>query len=155
MAILNKINVSGTTYDINDERLTENAGTIQTSENLAVGGKITGGEIVETMTGYSYSGTEEATMVYVSICKNGNKLTMVLFGTYTSDGVDADIGLGYFDIPASVGAQPKNAVADILKGSNTRVFVNIKELDTASLSSGSTYIFRIEATFLLSENLID
>ena len=47
MAILNKINVSGTTYDINDERLTENAGTIEASKNLALDGNFTANSIIE------------------------------------------------------------------------------------------------------------
>ena len=111
MAILNKINVSGTTYDINDQRLAENAGTIETSENLAVAAKITGNEIVENMNGYSavMATIENLTInpIYIGVVKNGNKITFCCALELTrTDTVAADSSvLVGFNIPSAVGSK--------------------------------------------------
>ena len=47
--------------------------------------KITGNEIVETMTGYTFTsqGGEDNEIAFASVCKNGNKITFVIAGKYT------------------------------------------------------------------------
>ena len=92
MAILNKINVSGTTYDINDERLTENAGTIETSKNLALNGNFTANSIIENMSNI-YSAVLDSiqsqitfSKVYVGCVKTGNKITFAIAGKITRTG---------------------------------------------------------------------
>ena len=79
--------------------------------SLDADGLITGGEIVEKMSGYSFSLQETSgvtiTPIYAGAVKNGNKLTLVFAGnlTITSDDYGKYIYLGVFGIPSSVGAK--------------------------------------------------
>ena len=81
--------------------------------NLHVDGKISGGEIVEDMDGYSFvklTGIENITIdyIYAGAVKNGNKLTLTLFVRLTRTG---DVpnnylpNIGRFIIPSSIGAK--------------------------------------------------
>ena len=79
--------------------------------SLSAEGKISGGEIVENMEGYSYTPESEPDystleLDYVGVCKNGNKITFALAGsiTFTSAGISAGgTGIGTFTIPSSIG----------------------------------------------------
>lgn len=145
-------------------------------------GPITAPSIIENMSGYSWvlnpniSGAN-IEMIYVGVCKNGNKLTFALFGKITNTSAD-DIYLGNFYIPedirqdlytyvvegANVLAQqslqffktsglsnlPTAATVEFVKVP-AGVFVNIRKL--SQLTVGVEYTFRIEQTFLLNDNL--
>lgn len=150
-------------------------GDLNVSGNLAVTGKITGGEIVENMTGYSYE-RQDGDIAYAGCVKNGNKITFALFGSLTtgetlpSPGV---YGLGIFRFPASVGVKlipnankviyegtqglikgrysaPVNGIFALSKDNDAQFHV---VLMATGLAVSSTYSFRLELTFLLSDNL--
>lgn len=79
------------------------------SGNLAVNGKITGNEIVENMSGYSFAKASETAnitreFVYAGIVKNGNKLTLVvaLNITRTDTFSASNVKLGEFTLPSDV-----------------------------------------------------
>lgn len=132
---------------------------------------ITGDEIIEKMSGYSFdkkSSTADTTLeyVYAGAVKNGNKLTLVLALNITKI-QDEQLYIGDFIIPATVGANlyPVNiggydylsynvangtdAFIYVVKISNTTIRV---VAITNNLSVGKHYS-RIELTYLLSENL--
>ena len=184
MAILNKINVSGTTYDINDERLAENAGTIEASKNLALNGNLTANSIVENMSGYTYyKSTYDSAWndVYCGVVKTGNKITFVIFG-YIEKSADtpAAATLAAITMPSEIGEKlypyTIDTVSDLLV-QNSILFTDTTDLDSnfegaylvrkhsnsqlnfsirglSQLTNGKTYAFRLECTFLLSDNLI-
>ena len=148
--------------------------------DLPVVGTITGGEIIENMSGYSFntgSLDTEATLDYVGVVKTGNKITFVIAGSFTfasTASVGAYKNLGMFVIPADIGAKlypniPTDRIGPtpmmissgvqssqvhmgfISKYSNTSIVVYFSP--QSSITAG-TYYFRYEQTFLLSENLI-
>ena len=149
--------------------------------SLDATGLITGGEIVEKMSGYSFdrigSGLTNWTPIYVSAVKNGNKITFVIFGTYNAESPTAQ-SLGYFNIPSSVADKLypyplgidtrvldtkltnfysgltsfKNAVVEFDKHSTLpQIGISLRPID---LVAETTYYFRVEATFLLSDNFV-
>ena len=146
---------------------------------LSVSGTIEGGEILETMSGYSMSvydvnpskGT--FTPIYSSIVKTGNKLTIVACGTFNR--ADENTGSSYIfniTIPQEIGAKlypfedttlyaeittafnglygQKSALIYIIKNSNTSLNI---ALNYGQLTASTDYYVRAEATFLLSENM--
>ena len=150
--------------------------------NLEVDGSITGDEIVEKMSGYSFvKPTNQALeIIYAGIVKNGNKLTMVLFGALTPTSnisVDTATELGTFNLAAEVkpkiiwyqsgdltyvtaeGKVPLTyTVANSIEGqfyfrANAQGNEVVKVYNKQQLNAGTTYHFRIEQTFLLSDNL--
>lgn len=159
-------------------------GDLNVSGNLAVTGKITGAEIVENMTGYSYtpSITSGMTTLYAGIVKTGNKITAVVSLMFTPDtdiSAGTALGLGKFNIPASIGSKlipftsqtltnvldirtaamnayvtlTKGANLVIYKSSNTQLDFRAYPLVTIQGDGATNYYIRYEATFLLSENL--
>lgn len=153
--------------------------------NLIDGVKVTGNEIVEKMNGYNFTRqTNELNWngVYASICKNGNKLSLVIFGNFTYDGTnDNNATIGYFTIPNDVGTKLypydfvgqtqnnldnktiqmfnnlvtfKSVPAQLRKNSNTQLLVVLRYLNNSDLVVGETYMFRYEITLLLSDNLL-
>lgn len=87
------------------------SGNVNIAGTLAVTGKISGGEIVEDMSGYSFSGAVSAApftfdFVYAGVVKNGNKLTLVCAIDAVRSGEVQTYGeyavLGDFTIPQSV-----------------------------------------------------
>ena len=149
--------------------------------DLDVDGKITGDEIVENMSGYSYQAQthEDFTLspVYSGVCKNGNKVTFViaLNATRNTAGEQNDIYVGKFTIPSDVGAKlfPTTVGGNnFLALGNNEIFNTIGNSVSAKWWCGknsnteirfsfrssnmvltSTYYIRIECTFLLSDNL--
>ena len=76
--------------------------------NEVDGAKVTGNEIVEKMSGYSFGNyaytniTKE--MVYASACKNGNKLTFVVACNFTRTGETQDGNTHFtFSFPTEIG----------------------------------------------------
>lgn len=144
-------------------------------------GAITAPSIIENMSGYSFVKVESFSWnsIYSGACRNGNKITFVIFGDITkNDTYNAE--LCHFLIPNSVGeklypytkgginnvlynntlnifpntsitSEPKTIYFDIGKSGNTRINFNLRNLNT--LDSETVYQFRIEVTFLLSDNL--
>lgn len=156
------------------------SGGLTVGSDLSVSGKISGGEIVETSTGFSYeAGDIDWTPEYVGAVKNGNKVTFVLFGRFTkttSGSVDNRIAI--LGIPSSVGSKLypytigtsvnnlDNKVVNMFSGrttyvdcvfetakqSNGQLFVYIR--NTTNLDVDVEYVFRYEVTFLLSDSLV-
>jgi len=157
-----------------------NTGNIANTGDIATIGKITGGEIVENMSGYSfelpYNENPELTIIYASVVKNGNKLTFVVFGKYNRAAENPIINpnLGRFNIPAEIGAKitpwsgfyvdSKNVPFFASASSITNKVIGVEKrtatsieftgYGTHTLNAGTDYMFRIEETFLLSENLV-
>lgn len=139
-------------------------------------GAVTAPTITEIMSGYSVEGMGTGwTPVYVGAVKTGNKLTLVICGQVTPTSQTA-LSLGSFKIPADVGAKlipyqlgaelfldnkaihlfstNTNAVqilADCQKTSSTTIRFALRFNQNVSI--GTTYLFRYEITFLLSDNL--
>lgn len=162
------------------------SGNITVSGNLTVtggisGNAITGDSIIENMSGYSWTKYTNPnitqTDIYVSVVKNGNKLTIVYFGKVNlSVAEGGSIKLGSVTIPNSVGTKlypftigtqtnvldqrsialltslssTDEVIARTYKESNTQVALFIR---TQDLVVNTDYLFRYEVTFLLSENL--
>ena len=142
--------------------------------------KVTGNEIVENMSGYSYmpkTGNFSFSNQYVSVVKNGNKITFVVACVFTpTNSFSGYISIGDFTIPASIGNKLYNTPIDGLnyvldirhakmysgisssidvsyrmdKISNTNIRVL---LDAQNVVANTDYTFRYELTFLLSDNL--
>ena len=140
---------------------------------------VTANSIIETMTGYSYESAInevniQVTPIYVGAVKTGNKLTLVVFtsikriGEVSSNIVD----LGKMVLPLSVAnkiypfsAQKVAAVNVALTGSEN-LYVEVYKNAPTKLSYGAygvntkltldtTYMCRVELTFLLSDNLAE
>lgn len=138
--------------------------------------KITGDEIVENMSGYSFSITEDEgwtkSVIYAAAVKNGNKLTLVCSGkiTRTSDSASQYPTLGVFTIPQNI-ADKIFPIKDYNVDFRTLEFwASLGDLATtrgyttknnnqllmkcyANISANKEFSYRYELTFLLSENL--
>lgn len=133
--------------------------------------------VVEVMTGYYYTaGSSTVELNYVGTVKNGNKLTIALAGTLNTEETlpaSGEYNFGYITIPADIGSKlfpisgnilgfipiamvrnlysaPTNSVGYISKDSATLIKIAIS---TNTLAVSTSYRFRFEITFLLSENL--
>lgn len=157
------------------------AGDLSVGGDLSVTGNITGDSIIENMTGYSFVPVENSyddlNVIYAGACKNGNKLTLVMFMTFTYK-LPAFKDVGIFVIPSDIYAKlypytldnvatldcrtldlvkerqsiPSNAYGEIFKSSNNAITFSFAV--PAGLTADATYAVRYEATFLLSENLV-
>lgn len=141
-------------------------------------GKITGDEIIENMSGYSFELPEEnpeLTIIYAGVVKNGNKITFVIFGKYNRPAENPKINpyLGMFNIPAEIGAKIHAWSGMFVDSKNTPFFASASTITnkvvgiekrtpttiyftgygTHTLTANTDYMFRVEETFLLSENL--
>ena len=154
-------------------------------KDVTASGNITAPSIIENMSGYSFTptaSTEQFTInvVYAGICKNGNKLTYVIFASITrlASVTGDNISLGKFNIPASVGAKlypyTISGISNVLmnrlenlasgykdyeevpslvfKISGVQIGANLYDVN-AKLTQDTEYIVRQEVTFLLGENL--
>lgn len=156
------------------------SGNLTVTETID-GSKVTGNEIVEKMTGYSGGFGSKAgltiTGTYIGVVKTGNKITFVAVGeiTRTGDVQYNFASLAGFTIPLTIADKliPVNntwlafdkiylaedyangievpVVFD--KSSSSSAQWNIYSLD--SLTLNTKYYFRLEQTFLLSDNLAD
>ena len=163
------------------------SGNISISGNITAsgtidGGTVTGSEIIEKMSGYTFytSSPSGYTLeyIYTGIAKTGNKVTCILAAniTRTSDSADPNPGLGNFGFPASVmnklyttniGGIDMLAAFKIQAFSSYNSFidapVNVFKSSTSTpvqilgfkgLSTlNQKYYVRIEITFLLGDNL--
>lgn len=147
--------------------------------SLNATGLITGGEIVEKMSGYSYvnnsSSSFSVTNIYSGVAKNGNKVTFVLYFKINFSTLATGY-IGTFTIPSAVGSKlyPTTIGGQTNKlqvglaycatsfnsGINTGFWIDkisntsiAFALGSSGLSTGTDYLVRMEATFLLSDNL--
>lgn len=156
------------------------------TENLLASGNlpsVKADEIIENMEGYSVLKKSYLNWnaVYVGVCKNGNKITFVIFGYYTYATGDQTNEILNFTIPSNVGTKlfpytiggfddvlsldevsfystltvNNKITLSLRKNNNTDLVVALREPNDAGLTNGTTYYFRYERTFLLSDNLID
>ena len=136
--------------------------------------------VVEVMSGYSITPIgEKVNLLYAGAAKNGNKLSFAFFGTYTYKSGDTSFAFADIGIPAAVGDKIvpyelagesrmiysgvanifstrnayKSCVAEMQKVSNSLLRIDFLNVNFSDLVDGTTYCFRIEATFLLSDNL--
>ena len=153
-------------------------GDLNVSGNLAVSGQITGAPIIENMSGYSFTKLTPAgytyNVNYAGVVKNGNKITFaVAFDINKTDSSASNSAeLGTFTIPAEIGnALVPNALGyidqrDVLYFTSPTAVsskpiwiqkVNATTIKISVYNGGVTvntvYYARLEATFLLSDNL--
>lgn len=149
--------------------------------NVNIDGNFTANSIIENMNGYSFEkiDTINWTPVYVGCVKNGNKLTMVVFGKYIKHENDpTQIYIGKINIPLDVGNKLYEygigGFTNSVLGTNVlpcyyneKNYVNIPlliikysatsvafKIMTSELQNNTEYYFRIETTFLLSDNMV-
>ena len=168
------------------EKVVQDGNNTQIGGNLDVDGTINGNEIVEKMSGYSYVQTSKdgitLNTVYCGAVKNGNKLTLVIFGKAqrTGDVANDFAEVGFFTIPKAVAdkiyptplGNQTNAVLSktiqLFSGSNSKIDCNmivnkfsytnqnaikVYMYGMSNLTLNTEYQYRIEMTFLLSDNL--
>ena len=153
--------------------------------DLDVDGKITGNEIIENMSGYSFDKSTETSgvtreYVYVGVVKNGNKLTCVCALNLTFDNAplgEYGVYMGYLTIPneiasklypTQIGAYGFLDVSQVmalesnLKGIPIMVYsekagngISMTAVANENLEANKKYYVRLEMTFLLSDNLAD
>lgn len=151
-------------------------------DDISATGKITGAEIIENMTGYTVNvltSDMNWTPIYLGVCKNGNKLTFVIFGKFTYvSGIDNDSRILYFNCPSDIvnklypyslsgrdnildahtleltqGIVSSKSIYVECDKSQTGLDIILRQLNNSSLVLNDEYLFRYEVTFLLSENL--
>ena len=151
--------------------------------SLDANGLITGGEIVEKMSGYEFTKDTNLTangfnLTYASVVKTGNKITFAIAGEFTpNENTVSNPSLGAFTFPTSIGSKLyadslgaldninvnffNSATAYIAKnirttktaGGNAGISIQCFSMNT-SFTQGTLYSFRYEETFLLSDTLL-
>ena len=143
--------------------------------NLDVDGSITGNEIVEKMNGYSFENYSPSlwTAIYVGAVKNGNKLTIVISGTFNrgANG-EGNPNIAYINLPSSVAEKLFPWTGTVLEQKSINFQkdpFNQTPLQIGTMKDGNAlryqlygiqglaastdYYFRLEQTFLLSDSL--
>ena len=158
--------------------ITQNGNTTQIGGNLDVDGTINGNEIVEKMEGYSFTKLNETqwTPIYVGAVKNGNKLTLAIYGELqrTTNETEQGIYIGRFTIPTSIvpklypdentnlewkiinfflGATDTSPQPRTIQCQMVNNTLNIFLRDFKNFALNTKYKFRYEVTFLLSDNM--
>ena len=145
--------------------------------------KVTGDEIVENMSGYGFIpalnlSTNGFTLNYIGAVKNGNKVTFAIAGIFVpNENTENNTRLGAITFPTYIGEKLyvdslgalNNQYVSFFNSVNTSVSKNVRTIKMSdgnngvsfqffSLNSGfvldTTYSFRFEVTFLLSDNLV-
>lgn len=162
--------------DVSDGNVSLNDGYVSTpiltSQNASIEAQK---PVVEVMTGYSYSNPGSNVIVnYAGACKNGNKITFVIAGRVTkASGFVTNAGT--FNIPQNVADNLYPVIGNYV--ATSRVTLSTDAFSTAftknygvekisshylpfyifglnsDLAADTQYMFRLEVTFLLSENL--
>lgn len=142
-------------------------------------GAITAPSIIETMSGYSFTPNSSLaangiTLNYVGVVKTGNKITFVVAGVFKHDTgitIQSNPNIGRFTVPAEVSAKlipnslgnlddksilflssATNGISKYARISDSLQLQFYKLDETFALDT--SYEFRYEATFLLSDSLI-
>ena len=153
-------------------------------KDVTASGNITAPSIIENMDPLDYRFTDHEriqnnSFIYAGAVKNGNKLTLVVFGSLTrTTGDDTNNFACAFTLSESVASKiypysvggVNNLVAvnklvmfsgvDSLTDSVSYMIqksgrvLNIYLRNMSSLTDETTYLYRIEVTFLLNDNLI-
>ena len=148
--------------------------------NIQATGSINAPEIVEQMSGYSFTAdpsiAEGITITYAGIVKNGNKLTLVIaLDVLLSEALNAGTYIGTFAVPESIGdllipfnlggtnyldvkdvqfassgTSTISSKSRLMKHTDTQVRLNIR---LENFVANTQYYGRYECTFLLSENM--
>lgn len=159
----------------------DGANKVQANTDLNVDGNFTANSIIENMNGYKISNiASEINLIYGGACKNGNKITFVLFGelyaeTLPSAGfwricnftIPTEVGQKLF--PYSLGGSNNildktivNLSTGIGVNANVNVSCIVQKYDNNNIiffmysnnvQQAKHYIFRYEVTFLLSDNM--
>ena len=150
-------------------------------DNVDVNAKsLSADSIIENMSGYSMSvDSDHVEMLYAGIVKNGNKLTLTMFGGYTYETGDIAFKVATITVPNDIWLKlvpytqagenrmidqrtisifadrqyAKTLITDMQRVTNNQLIFNFLSVNNAGLTNGVKYLFRFEATFLLSENL--
>lgn len=139
--------------------------------------------VVEVMNGYTFTTSTisnlSVTPIYVGAVKNGNKLTLVYFAKMTRTGdVGQGVSVGYFNVPVSIAnklypfsvggfdvisidrvdafqylSSSKYVNMAIAKHATINGRLPVLIYSSSALDANVEYVVRLEATFLLSENL--
>ena len=145
-------------------------------------GKVSGNEIIENMTGYSFvpSSNTEIECYFAGAVKNGNKVTFSIFAKITmgAENLPSLLTLGHFRIPQEiynklVGGFTSDAYLDIknlylatnyysgasvpalmYKSNDEEKQLSVNLYNTQGLTASTEYYCRYEVTFLLSDNLV-
>lgn len=154
------------------------------SGNVNVDGNFTANSIIENMSGYSYQpATKEnanITYTYIGSVKNGNKVTFACSGYFSRSGdlTGGNCTLIRFTFPNSIGAKlyqtEINGISGlafgkidfcksysthidipmvIMKESNSQFVITMYDLNNKA-EINTSYLFRFEITFLLSDNMV-
>lgn len=147
------------------------------------GDDITGNSIIENMSGYSYDGStknNDFTPLYVGVVKNGNKLSCVFFMSFTPSVADySGAPMGILKLPVNLNSKlvtfTLSGIENLLdakvvpfySGYNVKKNIDLilqkyvgekvllqPAIYGTGFNVGTTYLFRYEVTFLLSDNLI-
>ena len=147
--------------------------------NVNIAGNFTADSIIENMTGYTLSTNAKdsnVTLSYAGVVKNGNKLTFVVAGNVTKASGVSSVACDFI-IPRSIADKLVPILGDYIASSTTTLVngifdnnpitkpVGIAKLSgyfirfimlflNADLQDNISYMFRIEQTFLLSDNLV-
>lgn len=151
--------------------------------NVNIAGNFTANSIIENMTGYSFTNQNTDTNttinnVFCSPCKNGNKITFVWYFEMSHNANGRDyIYPGYFDIPTAVADKllpiTLGSIENCLAISSVYAYkseISKVQLDyqimkfnnhlislvlhgCKALEANTTYIVRVEHTFLLNNSL--
>ena len=175
------INVEGiTSKGIANTGELANYGDVAISGDLDVQGegkgKVTANELLERMSGYSFNKTGVTpTLNYVGVVKTGNKITFAISGVYTRSSADgSNLSLGVFSVPEAIANKlyPNSlgalANVDLALFNSTTEYTSLptrmsKSADgslpitmyhASILTEDVAYEFRLEITFLLSDNLV-
>ena len=162
----------------------EEQGVEVSDGDIVAEGKISGGEIVELMEGYSFTKGSSANFTYdykyAGVVKNGNKLTFAIaVGITRTASANDNYGLGTFTIPSAIGAKlfpitlggidnvldnkiiPAAAAYDTYKNvplltlKTSGTTLLVSAYSSSSLTLNTKYFYRYEVTFLLSDNLAE
>ena len=146
--------------------------------NVNISGNLTADSIIENMSGYSASIiSADFVSDYVGCVKNGNKITFAIAGVLTTENPHPDGGYAIvkFTIPSGIGAKlfphwgsvldlknilclsseytpPVATYARVMKFGNNDIRIYILT-GGGALAVSTSYYFRFEATFLLSDSL--
>ena len=173
------VNAAGTGYELKNVSGVVDGATIRPANVLATT-KITAAEIVEDMSGYSFtsgmnSSWFEYEFAYAGVVKNGNKITFaVSLKLKKIDNAATNISVGAFTIPSAIAnklipielgdySYLDQKEVSLFSGIETHIQTTARlsknnnvlnlYMSPSGLVLNTTYVARYEATFLLNDSL--